>query len=125
MEKILIPVLFINHEKPNSSFNNLTIMDINNKLKDKIPEIRIKNENELIIEEIVNNQSLLEYKIKSNETKIRVFGKNFVKNNIGKCYIIYEDKKYKLIQYFELKNKNNNNILRIKIISINYVNDMS
>ena len=68
-----------NQEKPNSSFNNSTIMDINNKLKDKIPEIRIKNENELIIEEIVNNQSLLEYKIKSNETKIRVFGKNFVK----------------------------------------------
>ena len=101
-------------------------MDINNKLKDKIPEIRIKNENELIIEEIVNNQSLLEYKIKNNETEIRIFGYNFVKNNKKKCFIICEDKEFELMKLFKLKNKaNNNNILKIKIIGINNVTNMS
>ena len=76
-------------------------------------------------EYVVNNQILIEYKIENNETYIKIFGAVFVKNNKGKCSIIYEDKKYELIEYFELKNKNNNNILKIKLIDINNVTNMS
>ena len=52
----------------------------------------------------IDDQLSIEYEIKSKETKIRIFGNDFVKNNKGKCFIIYEDKKYELNKYFELKN---------------------
>ena len=72
----------------------------------------------------INNQILIEYKIESNKRQIKIFGYEFVKNNKGKCFIIYEDKKFELTENFELKNKANNNILKIKLIGINNVIDM-
>ena len=43
----------------------------------------------------------------------------------GNCSIIYEEKKIELTAIFELKNKAYNNILKIKLIGINNVTDMS
>ena len=52
-------------------------------------------------------------------------GYYFVENNKGKCFIIFEDKEFELTEYFELKKNVNNNTLKIKLIGINNVNDMS
>ena len=68
----------------------------------------------------INDQILLEYKIKSEETGTPTFGHNFVKNNKGKCFIIFEDKEFELMPCFVLKNDVNNNILKIKLIGINW-----
>ena len=73
----------------------------------------------------INDQILIEYKIENNELGILIFGYDFVKNNKGKCFIIFEDKEFELTYYFKLKNNANNNILKIKLIGINNVTDMS
>ena len=73
----------------------------------------------------INDQILLDYEIEGYEKGIRIFGYYFVKNNHRKCFIICEDKEFKLMEYFELKNNVNNNILKIKLIGINNVTNMS
>ena len=73
----------------------------------------------------INDQILIEYKITSNKTRIWIFGYRFVENNKGKCFIIFEDKEFELTSYFKLKNNVNNNILKIILIGINNVTDMS
>ena len=42
----------------------------------------------------------LYYIIKSSDTKIKIFGENFVKNNKDKCFIICENIIYPLKSYF-------------------------
>ena len=51
-----------------------------------------------------NNEIIIRYNIKENENKIKIFGKDFIKNNKNICKIIYEDKEYELQEYFEFKN---------------------
>ena len=38
----------------------------------------------------------LKYKMPEREKKVKAFGKEFVKNNKNKCYIIYQNKKHEL-----------------------------
>ena len=87
--------------------------------KDQIknPQI-IKTNNKMIINEIN-----IKYKIK-NESVIKIFGKNFVKNNKNICKLIYEDKEYELQETFNVNN-NNKQILEIKLTGINKITDMS
>ena len=74
--------------------------------------------------------SIIRYRIYLRATKI--FGKDFVKNNINNCKIIIKDEEMELIEYYiidhrEFKNFNykKKNILEIKLIGINKINDMS
>ena len=69
----------------------------------------------------INNYILLEYKIESKDKKIKIFGKNFVKNNKKICQIIVGDNEFELTEYFELENYANNNILQIKLIGFNNI----
>ena len=73
----------------------------------------------------INDQILLKYRIKNNETLIKIFGCQFVQNNKKKCFIIYEDKEFELKPFFILENKVANNILKISLIGINNITDMS
>ena len=52
-----------------------------------------------------------------NEDKVRIFGTDFVENNKDKCNIIYEDKEYKLAEYFEEidNNYNHKDLIKIKL----------
>ena len=63
----------------------------------------------------------INYNIKENDKRIKIFGKDFVKNNKSICQIIYEDEYYELSEYLELNNIGNNKILEIKLIGINNV----
>ena len=67
----------------------------------------IKEKKDLIVNENRNstteNQIKLIYNIRNNQEKsIKIFGKNFVKNNKDKCHIIFEKKKYDLTENFDV-----------------------
>jgi len=76
-----------------------------------------------------NNQSLNEIKIIyniSNLNNIKIFGKEFVKNNINKCEIIYEGKQQKLSEYFKINdNIKENGKLEITLKETNVITNMS
>ena len=67
----------------------------------------------------------INYNIKENDIKVRIFGENFVKNNKNICQIIYEDECCELTQFLNIKNLENNKILEIKLIGINNFVDAS
>ena len=65
--------------------------------------------------------------IKNNIKNVRIFGKEFVKNNKDKVYIEYKDAKYELKEYFEDidENYNHNDEISFVLRGINNITDMS
>ena len=60
--------------------------------------------------------------------KIKLFGKKFVSKNKNKCFIIYDNKKYKLTEYFPKSAKIENssiNTITIKLIPKIKLTDLS
>ena len=53
------------------------------------------------------------YKLDNNVNKIKVFGTEFVENNLGKCEIIINKEKKKLNEYYEYVYNNKETILLI------------
>ena len=68
-----------------------------------------------------NDYITINYNINIYDTKIKIFGKDFARNNKNICHIIYEEEYYELSEYLELNNIGNNKILEIKLIGINNV----
>ena len=60
-------------------------------------------------------------------SKLRIFGKDFIKNNKDKCEIIYENKKYKLTEYFDdiIENYDSKNLISLKLEGITKIINMS
>jgi surface protein len=71
-----------------------------------------------------NNEITIVYNIKKGEDKVKIFGSNFVKNNINNCKIIYQNREYELKEYFEDFSKNDSK-LQIKLTEINNIQDTS
>ena len=66
------------------------------------------------------------YNIDKNEDSIRIFGKDFVKNNKNNCYLIINGKQRELCDYLYMNEiKIENNQLKIKLIEIKHMTDMS
>ena len=90
--------------------------------------IKNKKEKKKIIKKMIDEDGFIfndEKEIKENI--IRIFGKYFIKQNKNKCYIIYNNKKYKLEEYFNLiDNDYNYNIkeIKVKLIGINNITNM-
>ena len=61
---------------------------------------------------------IIKYKIRFNKLLIKIFGFHFVKNNKNICHIIYKEDNYKLMEYIELNELLNNEILEIKLIGV-------
>ena len=57
--------------------------------------------------------------------KIRLFGNEFVKNNKDNYYLIIENKKINLCEFYNLKYESKNNYLKVKLIQKNNVTNMS
>ena len=59
--------------------------------------------------------------------KLRIFGKEFIKNNINNCKIIYKNKEYDICKYInDIDDEYNpNDILIIKLKEYNNITDMS
>ena len=71
-----------------------------------------------------SNEITIVYKINKEQDKIKIFGSNFVKNNINNCKILYQNKEYELKEYFENFSKNDSQ-LQIKLKGINNIIDTS
>ena len=71
-----------------------------------------------------NNEINIEYNIKKNNYRIKLFGYNFVKNNKNICKIMIEDKEYELKEYFFIENIEKDK-LEIKLKNINNITNMS
>ena len=68
----------------------------------------------------------LKYKINKGDEKVKIFGEKFVANNKDNFKIIYQDKIFDLMEYFDLKNKNNDDdTLEIYLKQINHTNNIS
>ena len=102
-------------------------------IKDNIAKIKIENkdnnkneENKNIDKKKNNNDDEITiiYKINKNDTQIRLFGEDFIKNNKDKCKYIYEDKEYELEEYYKLSNYNKDK-LEIKLKGNNNIINMS
>ena len=60
------------------------------------------------------------------DNSIRLFGYDFVKNNINNCYLLIDGQKIKLCEKLILKKEQKNkNILEIKLIETNKITNMS
>ena len=71
-------------------------------------------------------EKIIIYKINKNDKKVKIFGKDFVKNNKNKTRIIYEDTEYDLQEEFNLdKTFIQKDMLVIKLKGISYITDMS
>ena len=121
-------------EKKNKNYEIIDEYEINNEIEGKLKEytndiifinaIIYKNYNNyfhyinikecLIYLRKKFDYITINYNIKENDIKVRIFGENFVKNNKNICQIIYEDECCELTQFLNIKNLENNKILEIK-----------
>ena len=70
-----------------------------------------------------NDYITIKYKIIKGDRKIKIFGKEFCNKYKNICKIIYENKKYKLKEYFELNKIETKNIFEIKLTKINRIKE--
>jgi len=110
------------------------ILNLYNKIENKIENKMKYNNNNNDNNEQMNinefkNGITLKYNINSEyikDNQIKIFGKDFVKNNKNNCKILCENKIYELIEYFNISNYNNkNNELEIKVLGLNNITDAS
>ena len=118
-----------NYNKPNNIFIN-NQNDSDKKIKNKNLKIENNYENESNINNISNIDKLntmnIIYIIYSGEDSIKLFGKDFVNNNINNCYLLIDNKENKLCEYLELNEKQKKkNELKIKLIEKNKITNMS
>ncbi len=66
------------------------------------------------------NEIRILYNPTENGGPTNIFGEHFVTFNSGKCKIKANDKLFKLVSYFDMKNTN-----EIKLIGVNEITDMS
>ena len=61
------------------------------------------------------------------DDKLRILGKCFIKHNKNKCKLIYNNKKYKLTEYFKEIDDNYkiNDIIKLKINGVDRITDIS
>ena len=63
----------------------------------------------------------------NNDKKVKILGRNFIKKNKDKAKILYKNKIYELKEYFEDidENYNHKDLIKLKIIFIHNIIDMS
>jgi len=107
----------------NNVENKKIIKDIDNIINDN--NIQIKFNNIINIYDKMNQKINIEmiYNIDKNEDDIRIFGEDFVKNNINNCKMIVEGKEYKLSESFNIKDYNKDK-LTIILKDINNITNM-
>ena len=118
--------LFLNFIERNK--NNIKVIH-NNKIKFLENEIITKKSKVKFI--LLNNHQ--SYQIKYNIRNMdkyknkKIFGKNFLKNNYSKCFILYKDIIFPLQEYFSSKylNIEKDKKLEIKLISFENISDFS
>ena len=126
-----------NYEKIRNRNYNLLInlKNINQDIENEISELIYNynygyNINSLLYLYSEINDDNLEIEIKYKpikDKKLRLFGDDFINDNINKCKIIYQDEEYNLTKYLEDIDQeyNSDEIITIKLKGYNNVNNMS
>ena len=108
----------MSYEKISGNINYKMIYKLNENKKEK------KNK----MEKLRDNEEFFLYDEREYEEDIiRIFGKYFVKENKNKCKIIYNNKKYKLKEYFEEIDKDYNSEIdeiKLKLVGINQITNL-
>ena len=84
----------------------------------------MKNE----ILKVASNYIIANYKSnENNEKKVKILGKKFIEKNKSRCKIIYKNRIYELKEFIEDidKNYNHKDIIKLKLIFIHNIIDMS
>jgi len=122
-----------NYDIKNINYNILSNMnEINNNIIKEIKEINKNNNINDKINNILNiynkmmfiNDINIIYNIDKLDEKIKVFGKKFVENNKKNCKILVDNKEYELMEEYNINN-HNEKMLKIKLIGINNITNMS
>ena len=133
---------FYNHILSNYDINNIRYETLDNIIYLKNSSIikdidELNNSNDLkFLNDILNihynittpniNEIIMTYKIKQNkENKINLFGKKFVERNKDNCILDIEGVKMELISEYIYENKQPDDLLIVKLIGINNINDIS
>ena len=74
---------------------------------------------------VINKEITIKYQVDRKETKLKIFGEDFVNNNKNNFCIIYNNKQYDLTEYFEIKLMLNSDIFEIKLKQTNEVTNLS
>ena len=99
-------------KKMNEYLSNIS-KEVENSLREtKISNIPCNNNHEK------KNYIKIKYKI-DNEDKTKIFGTTFVKNNVNKLKIIFNNQEYKLSEFFHVDNINKINYFEIELKKIN------
>ena len=107
-------------------YNKSILFDINKVINEVSISKQFINLIEIYDKKNNFNEVSLKYKINKDDEKVKIFGENFVVNNKNNFKIIYQDNIFDLMEYFDLKNKNNDDdILEIYLKQINDINDIS
>ena len=70
------------------------------------------------------NEMKIIYKIIENQSKIRIFGEKFCENNKDNCYLLINNEKYKLTEFYNLNNFEEE-YLEIKLLETKIIVNMS
>ena len=102
-----------------------------------IPEEKMENSKEVIqqyqeykeeVDNIIleNDEINIIYNVK-DKNEIMIFGNAFVSNNLGICKIVFQEKEYNLMQFFNIKEFTEDKLtqLHIKLRYINNITDFS
>ena len=73
----------------------------------------------------IRNQMNIIYKRNKDITKIKIFGKQFVENNINNCLILVENKVSRLTEFYNLEKSNNNKELVVQLYEVNLTDNIS
>ena len=72
------------------------------------------------------NEITIIYKIQKNEDSVKLFGEDFIKNNINNCYWLIDCLKIKICEKYTLNlEQRNKDILEIKLIETNKIINMN
>ena len=119
--------------------NKVNVNEINENTFQYVIEIKLDGNNQIkqeieAIEKILNlNKKIrngegctLKYQIEDKNKDIRIFGSEFVKNNIDKCKIIIKGEEINLLENYKVEEgENNDNFLYVKLIFIEDIDNIS
>ena len=128
--------IFKNYNKRNKNYQ--IIMNLNNMndyseniikdIDDVINENKIENKIKYIYgiydKMIIKNEIIMIYNI-GKEDKIKIFGKKFIENNMGNYKMMIDDKNFELNSFYNITNKQENEILKIRLRQLKNVKDIS
>jgi surface protein len=86
--------------------------------------INIQDMAHLLLNDI-KNEINMKYSIDDNQSSIKMFGENFVKNNKKNALLLINNKISEIDEYYDLKENNNEKELFVKLIEINNITDLS